>query len=124
MRAVVIQHQMDIEFSRDVGFDGAQERRNSCCDDADAVLRSHAGGDVQRREQSRRAMAQVVMRAPLGHAGGQRQDRLGAIQGLDLALLIHAQHHRLGRRIQIQARRGRAPCRRTADRSRPLKYLM
>jgi hypothetical protein len=32
------------------------------------------------------------------HAGHHRQHRLGAVQGLDLGLLVHAQHHRpLGR---------------------------
>ena len=39
------------------------------------------------------------MGAPLGHA---RQDRLGAVQRLHLGLLVHAQHQRPLRRIQVQ----------------------
>ena len=37
-------------------------------------------------------MAAVVVGATLGRAERQRQDRRRAIQGLDLALLIDAQH--------------------------------
>jgi hypothetical protein len=59
-------------------------------------------GDVQGREQGRRAMAHVVMRAPFGHPRGQGQDRLRPVERLNLALLVHAQHHRLHRRVQIQ----------------------
>jgi hypothetical protein len=33
----------------------------------------------------------------------QRQARLGSLQGLYLALLVHAKHKRLIRRIQIEA---------------------
>jgi hypothetical protein len=67
-------------------------------------LADHApGGDIECREQARRAMALIVMRAPLGQARSKRQDRLGAIQGLNLALFIHTQHHRPGQRIQMQA---------------------
>ena len=42
------------------------------------------------------------MGAPLGHPGHHRQHRLGPVQRLDLALLIHAQHHRLLRRVVVQ----------------------
>ncbi len=43
------------------------------------------------------------MGAPLGQARLHRQHRLGAIQRLDLAFLIDAQHHRVLGRVQIQA---------------------
>jgi hypothetical protein len=42
------------------------------------------------------------MGAPLGHAGHHRQHRLGPVQRLNLALLIHAQHHRPPGRVVIQ----------------------
>ena len=61
-----------------------------------------AVGDVERGEQAGRAVADVVVGAPLGHAGHHRQHRLGAVQGLDAGLLIHAQHHRLLRRVVVQ----------------------
>ena len=55
-------------------------------------------GNVQRCKQRRRAMAHVVVGSALGDARCQRQNRLSAIQCLNLALFIHAQHHRLERR--------------------------
>jgi transketolase len=42
----------------------------------------------------------------MGHRAGpalfHRQGRLGAVQGLDLALFVHAQHHSLVGRVQVQ----------------------
>ena len=61
-----------------------------------------AGGDVQRGEQRRGAVAVVVVRAALDPAFLHRQDRHRAVQRLDLGLLIHAQHDRVLRRGQIQ----------------------
>jgi hypothetical protein len=48
------------------------------------------------------AGAHVVMGASLGHSGQQRQHGGGAIQRLDLGLLVHAQHHRRVRRVQVE----------------------
>jgi hypothetical protein len=62
-----------------------------------------AGGQIQRREQGGGAVAHVIVAAALGHPKGQRQQGLRAIQGLDLGLLIHTQHYRVGRRRQVQA---------------------
>jgi hypothetical protein len=45
----------------------------------------------------------VVVGAPLRHSRQQRQDRLGAVHGLRLGLLIHAQHHRCLWRVEEQA---------------------
>lgn len=61
-----------------------------------------SGGYVQRCEKRRRAVALIVMCAPLGDARGQWQQRLSAIERLDLARLIHAQHHGPERRIHVQ----------------------
>jgi len=61
--------------------------------------------DVERGEQGRDAVPQVVVGAPLGHPGHpghHRQDRLGPVQGLDLRLLIDAQHHCLLRRVVVE----------------------
>jgi len=48
----------------------------------------------------------MVVRAPLGLAGPQGQQRTGAFERLHLTLLVHAQDHRprLLRRVEIQAR--------------------
>ena len=47
-------------------------------------------------------MAFVIVALSRGHARGQRQNRLSAVQRLYLALFINAQHNRSLGRIQIQ----------------------
>ena len=49
------------------------------------------------------AVAGVVVGAALGHAGHHREHRLGPVEGLDLGLLVHAQHHGLLRRVVVEA---------------------
>lgn len=48
-------------------------------------------------------MAPIVVCAPLNLAGTHRQQRPRPVQRLNLRLLIHAQHQRFVRRIQVQA---------------------
>ena len=57
---------------------------------------------VQCREQIGRAVPYIVMSPLLGLAKIHRQQRLCPIQRLNLGLLVHRQHHRAFRRIQIQ----------------------
>src|SRR5579863_583524 len=47
-------------------------------------------GDVERGEQRSRTVPHIAVRATFGYARHHRQDRLLAIKGLDLALLIDA----------------------------------
>ena len=61
-----------------------------------------AGQHIQRGEQRRRAVALVVVGHRTAAARLHRQARLRAVESLDLALLVHAQHHRLLRRVQVQ----------------------
>jgi hypothetical protein len=61
-----------------------------------------AGGDIEGGEQRGDAMPTVVVSAPLGQTRGQRQDRLGAVEGLDLGLLVHTKHERGCGRVQIE----------------------
>ena len=58
---------------------------------------------VERGEQRQRAVPLVVMRAALRLAGSHGQERLGAVQRLDLALLVDAQHHGAIGRIEIES---------------------
>ncbi len=58
---------------------------------------------VQSGEQGCGAVPLVVVRHRAAAPFLQRQARLGAIQGLDLTLLIKAQHQGLVRRVQLQA---------------------
>src|SRR6185437_8736196 len=62
-----------------------------------------ATGDIERSEQGRGPMPPVVVGSSFGLTWSHRQNRLGAIQCLNLALLIGTQHQRPFGRIQIQA---------------------
>ncbi len=59
--------------------------------------------DVERREQGRGAMALVVMGHGSAFAGLERQAGLGAVEGLDLRLLVDRQHDGMGRRVHVEA---------------------
>ena len=61
-----------------------------------------AGGDIERGEQRRRAMPDIVVAAPFRLAGPHWKHRLAAIQRLDLRLLIHTQHQGVLGRGHIQ----------------------
>jgi hypothetical protein len=68
------------------------------------ALSNHASlQDFQCGKQGRGSVALVVMRHRSAAALFHGQARLRAIERLNLGLLIHAQHQRLLRRIQIQA---------------------
>ena len=67
-------------------------------------LRDHlAGLRVERREQGRGAVTCVVVRPALHLARLHRQQRLGAVERLDLRLLIDTKHRRMRGGIQIEA---------------------
>jgi hypothetical protein len=61
-----------------------------------------ASGDVEGGEERGGAVAQIVVGAPLHLTGTHGQQRLGPIEGLDLALLIDTEHHRMLRRVQLE----------------------
>ncbi len=61
-----------------------------------------AGGDLQGGEQGGGAVSDVVVAATLGESGLERQDRCGPFQGLDLGLLVDAEHDRVLRRREVQ----------------------
>ena len=61
-----------------------------------------AVADLEGSEQAGGAVPDVVLGAFLGHAGHHRERRLTVGQGLDLGLLVHAQHHRGLGRVQVE----------------------
>src|SRR5512133_319093 len=61
-----------------------------------------AGGDLQGGEQAGDAVPDIIMGASLGQPRAQRQRGGGAVQRLDLGLLVHAEHDRAGGRFQVQ----------------------
>ena len=61
-----------------------------------------AGLRVERGKQRRRAVPLVVMRPPLDLTRSHRQQRLRAVERLNLRLFVHAQDHGVVRRVHIQ----------------------
>lgn len=98
VRSIVIHHQMNIQIIRNRCLDRAQEFQKLAAAMPPVQLSDDlSGGDIEGRKQRRCAMAHIVMRSPFGKSRRQRQDRLGAVERLYLALLIDAQHHRFHR---------------------------
>jgi hypothetical protein len=98
---VVVEHEVHVELGWHLVVDRLQEpleleRAVTGVQRADHL----AAGRVERGEQARSAVALVVVRAALRHA---RQQRLAAIERLNLGLLVDAQHQRALRRVQVQA---------------------
>src|SRR5215469_18000362 len=67
-----------------------------------------AGGDhrplqnVKRGEQGGRSVPLIIVRLSCGEAGPQRKNQLRALQGLNLAFLIHAEDDRLIQWVHIE----------------------
>src|SRR5258708_33307122 len=62
-----------------------------------------AGLSVQSAVERKRSMAVVLEAMSFGPAGGTRQNRVQAIQGLDGALLVNAEYSRVHRRLLGQS---------------------
>ena len=102
--AVVVDDQVDVEILRDGLLDLAEEAEELLVPVARPALGQHLPrGNVQSSEQGGGAMADVVVRDPLHVAQAHGQQWLRPVQGLDLRLLVNAEHHRLVGRIQLQA---------------------
>jgi hypothetical protein len=100
---VVVEHEVDIEVSGHLAVDAIQKGAElggavtpvGCADDL-------AGGGIERREERGSSVPAVVVSAQLGQSRTHRQDWLGPVQGLDLALIVGAEDERPLRRIEIQ----------------------
>ena len=104
MRPVVVDDEMDLEVWGHRRLDVAQEPEELLVAMVGLTLGEHAtGGEIQRGKQRRRPVPDVVMGDALDVAQPQGKERLGAFQGLDLALLVDAQHQRLVRRMEVEA---------------------
>src|SRR5579884_849651 len=88
--AVVVQDEMHFPISRKFRLQVIEES-----DKFPAAMTILAGADdlavedIERGEQSCRAVAFVVVRLTLRQTGPQRKDRRGTVQRLYLALLVH-----------------------------------
>ena len=102
--SVIVEDEVDIQFHGNYRFNMIQKLAKlggtvSPMQFTDDL----ASSDIQSGKQRGGAVAFVVVGAPLGLARSQRQRGLGAIERLDLALLIGAQHQGSFGRVEIQA---------------------
>jgi hypothetical protein len=88
---------------RDRALDGVEEAEELLVAVALHALADHrAFEDVDCSEQGGGAVALVIEGHGPGLASLHRQAGLGSIEGLDLTLLVHRQHDRMDRRIDVQ----------------------
>ena len=103
VRRVVVQNDMHRQAFRDLLVDLGEE-----LDELLVPVPRHAGSgdmagqDIQCGKQGRGAVPLVVVGHRPGPALDHRQRRLRAVQGLHRGLLVHAQHDRVLRRVQVQ----------------------
>ena len=101
---VVVEDGVDDLAGRDLRLDGVEE-----ADELLMPVALHAAADdlafehVERREQGRGAVALIIVGHGAAAAWLQRQARLGAVERLDLPLLVDAEHDRMRRRIDVEA---------------------
>lgn len=101
---VIVQDQMQIESGRRLRLDLLEEPEKLLVSMAwQAVTDDRSVQHAQRCEERRRAVAFVVVRHRAATAFLHREARLGAVQGLDLALLVYAQDEGMFGRVQVQA---------------------
>ncbi len=94
---------MQVHVGRRVAVDRVQELAEVLAPVAMMQLPDHrAGLHVEGREEVARAVAEVVVRAPLGLARRHRQHRRGPLGRLDQRLIVHAQDERPVRRVEVE----------------------
>jgi len=102
--SVIVHDDVDVEIGRDDALDLVKEpAKLLSAMAAHAFADDGSGCDVEGGEERGRSAPGVIVCAPLGLAGPHRQERLGSIERLNLALFIDAKNDgALGRR-QIKA---------------------
>ena len=89
---VVVHDDMDSEPLRDLSVDLFEELQEFDCPMAFvAFANDEPRSDIECGKQRGRAMPHIAVRATFRHARHHRQDRLLAIEGLNLAFLIDAE---------------------------------
>src|SRR6202521_5819649 len=104
MGAVIVQYQMQVQAAGDLSIKFAQELQILLMSMTGHTRTDHGAVQyVEGGKESRRAVPLIVV----GHGAAttllNRQPWLRSFQSLNLALLIHTQHQRFIRWIQVQA---------------------
>ena len=100
---IVVEHDVDRLAGRDLALDGVEK-----ADELYVAVALHAAPDdaaveqAEGGEQGGDAVPLVIVGHRLAAPRLDRQSGLGAVERLDLALLVDRQHHRMGRRIDIE----------------------
>ncbi len=103
VRGIVVEDHVDGLVGRHLALDAVEEADELLMAVALHVLRDdRTVQHIERGEERRRAVPFVIMGHRTGAAFLHRQAGLGAIERLDLRLLVDRQHHRMGRRIDIE----------------------
>jgi len=101
--AVIVHHQVERDLAGKLRIKASQEFQELLMAVPGKALPDHFPlQDLQGREQARGAMALVVVGHRPQTALLQGQSRLRAVQGLDLGLLVHAEHKGVVRGVQVQ----------------------
>src|SRR2546426_6809304 len=101
--SVVVDDEVQVELGGSLAIDLLEK-----ADELLMAVTSHAVADhlavehAERGEEGGRSVALVVVGSGSEPALLHRQTRLGAVESLNLALLVHAQHQGLVGRIQIE----------------------
>ncbi len=103
VRGVVVHDEVNVQLDRHTGIDSLEKAQILLMAMTFFAGRQNlAGCDVQGGKEGRGAVAHVIVGDSFHVADAHRQKRLGAVQGLNPALLVDAEHHGLVRRVQIQ----------------------
>src|SRR3954469_15220722 len=95
---------MDFQMLRNTFIKSLQKREKLLMPVARLAFRKDCTGrDVECRKQSRGPVANIVVRYTFGVAQSHRQDWLSAVERLNLAFFVDAQHQRVIRWIEVQA---------------------
>ena len=101
---VIVDDKMHVEILGHTGIDVSQEGEELLMSVARLALGDDFTiGDIECRKQGGGAVTDVVVGDAFDVAQSHGQHRLCPVEGLDLAFLIHAQHHGVVGRIQVQA---------------------
>ena len=103
VRARVVENQVQVEPLRHGLVDLAKKRQELLGPMSVSHPPEHlARRDVESGVEACGPVAVVVVGPPLHLARPQRQHRLGAVEGLDLRLLVHREHHGVVRRVEVE----------------------
>jgi len=104
VRPVVVDDQMQVQVEWCLDADQLQETdKFLMAMPRHAIANDRPIQHVQRSEQVRRAIAFVVVRLPGRNSRPEGQERLSAVEGLNLTFLVDAEHQGFVGRIQIQS---------------------